>query len=403
MERLRREPDVRILLVRSVSAVEVRASRGFVILNESGHRLASYSGSQRIHLFQHPAAPERLSVYSEVRRGGKRARAERKRLPFKQAVMIQPLKGGTLRLNGRDYRGRMRLVRNGAHFDCVNYVPMEKYLRGVVPHEIGRLKRDGFEAMKAQAVAARNYAVQRLVQSRERSYDMVATVYDQVYRGARSEWHLANRAIEATRGQVLWTRGGLAEVYYASTCGGITADIHEVWDHPATPHLISLRDADRKGRSWCRSSKYFRWTHTWSGRELGRILRAYLPQAAGLPAQTKIGRLRDLYVLDYSPDGRASVLEVVTDKGRYQVHGDRIRSALKRDLDGNALRSIMFRLKKERDAQGRLVRVTAVGAGWGHGIGMCQVGAIARSKVGASYRQILNAYYPYTELRQIWR
>ena len=102
--------------------------------------------------------------------------------------------------------------------------------------------------------------------------------YDQVYRGAKDEWRWANKAIEATRGQVLWSGGEPAEVYYASTCGGATTDIHEVWNHGPVSHLSSVRDNDSRGRSWCRSSKYFRWTHTWSARDLGKILRAYLPE-----------------------------------------------------------------------------------------------------------------------------
>ncbi len=400
---IRREPDLRILLVRNVSAVEIRGSRGFVVLDEAGRRLAGYGAGQRIHLFQRPEAPDRLDVHSELRRGGKMSRAARRRLPFRGPVLLQPQRGGTLTLNGNSYRGRIRLQPRRDHFDCVNLVPMEQYLRGVVPHEIGHLKRKGFEAMRAQAVVSRNYAVQRLADSRDKPWDMVATVYDQVYRGAREEWHLANRAIESTRGQVLWTRGDLAEVYYASTCGGATADIHQVWRHPTTPHLVSLRDADSRGLSWCRSSKYYRWRHSWSARELGQILRAFLPAAAGLPGGTRIGRVKDLRILSYTPEGRVKELEVITDRGRYQVFGDRIRSALKRDMKGNALRSIMFRLEKEHDAQGRLVRVSAVGAGWGHGIGMCQVGAIGRSKAGQGYQNILAAYYPGTQLRRLWR
>ena len=138
-------------------------------------------------------------------------------------------------------------------------------------------------------------------------------------------------------------------------------------------------------------------------RTLGQILRAYMPQAIPLPPRGEIGRLEDLRITEFTPEGRAKTLEVVTSTGTFHVYGDRIRTALKRDLKGNALRSIMFRLELERDARGRLVRITATGAGWGHGIGMCQVGAINRSKAGQDYREILRAYYPRTQLRRLWR
>ena len=402
-DQLRQAPEMRILLARDVSAVELVSDQGLLILDHEEDDLARYGPGQRLQLFHHPRSPERLSVYSEIWRGAKQARAERKRLPFGQSVVIQPLKGGTLLINGREYRGRVRLVRSGDHFDCVNLVPMELYLRGVVPHEIGRLGREGFEALKAQAIASRNYALQRMVESRHRSYDMVSTVFDQVYKGAEEEWPLANLAIDQTRGQVLWIDGQPAEVYYSSTCGGASADIHEVWNHAPVSHLRKVRDADEEGRSWCRTSQYFRWRHSWSARELGAILRAYLPQAAGLPAGTPIGRLVDLNITRSTADSRASLLEVLTDTGRYEVKGDRIRSALKRDLQGNALRSIMFRLQKQYDDEGRLVRIVARGAGWGHGIGLCQVGAISRSRLGQDHRRILAAYFPGTELRRLWR
>ncbi|MCB1161635.1 MAG: SpoIID/LytB domain-containing protein [Candidatus Krumholzibacteriia bacterium] len=399
---LGREPDIRILLTRNVSAVEVRCSRGFVALDARGRVMGRYGTGQRYHFFQSRRSPDRLEVYSESLRGGARTRAALGRLPFHDAVYLQPESGGVLSVNGQSYRGRFKLWREGDHFSCLNLLPLELYLRGVVPHEIGHLKASGFEAMKAQAVASRNYALQRLADSRDRPWDMVDTVFDQVYRGVHEESRWANRAIEATRGQVLYDGARPAEVYYSSTCGGYTTDIDQVWKHAPAAHLVAVRDADAAGRSWCHSSKYFRWRHSWSARELGQILRAYLPAAAELPSGTKIGYIRDVRITQTTPEGRAKRLEVETDRGTFVVKGDRIRSALKRDLDGNALRSILFQLQAERDAQGRLVRLTAVGAGWGHGIGMCQVGAIARSAAGESYDQILAAYYPGTRLRRVW-
>lgn len=399
---LTQEPELRILLVSGVSAVELRSSRGFSVVDGSGRELARYGSGRRYHFFMHIANPDRLEVYSERQRGSKRSRAWLGRLPFRDSFYLQSAQGGVLEVNGRSYRGRIKLIRQGGHFSCLNLLPMELYLRGVVPHEIGHLRGDGFEAMKVQAVASRTYALQRLKDSRAKDWDMVDTVYDQVYNGAKDEWRGANKAIEATRGQVLWNGGDLAEIYYASTCGGATTDIAEVWNHGPVPHLVSLRDGDARGRSWCRSSKYFRWRHSWSARELGEILRAFLPPMADLPAGTRIGLLRDIRVTEHTAEGRAKRLEVETDRGRYVVKGDRIRSALKRDLKGNALRSTLFRLQVERDAQGRLARVTAVGGGWGHGIGMCQVGAIARSKAGHHYDAILGVYYPGSRLKRLW-
>jgi stage II sporulation protein D len=400
---LKQEPTLRILLIQSVNGVELSSNQGLKILNARGRQLARYGRGKNIRLFQRTASPDRLGVFTEFNRRGRKMRAQRKSLAFKDAVIIQAERNGIIRLNGHSYRGRMLLLRKGKHFHCINLVALEQYLRGVVPHEIGNLGRKGFEAMKAQAVISRNYAVQRMQDGRNADWDMVDTVFDQVYRGARGEHDLASRAVEATRGQILWTGKSTAEVYYSSTCGGSTTAIEKVWNHAGTQHLVSIRDADDQGRSWCRGSKYFRWKHSWSARELGRILRSYLPQAAGLDENAPIGHLIDLEIRSFTPEGRVKELDVLTTLGTFRVRGDRVRTALKRDIEGNALRSIMFRLGKQYDERKRLTRVTAYGAGWGHGIGLCQVGAIARAKAGQRYSTILTAYYPRTSLRQLWR
>jgi len=392
------EPQVRILLARSVNAMKIESPQSVEIYDAKGRRLIRLKGRRVYHLFQDPKHPEELRIFESVH-GGRSLEAEGK-IPLETGTRLVP-GSASFELNGKRYRGSLRLIRRGSHFTCVNHLPMEEYLRGVVPHEIGHLGRDGYEAMKVQAVASRTYAVQRLRESRGAEWDMVDTIYDQVYEGAGS-WEPADRAIRATRGELVALGKEPAEVYYSSTCGGHTADIGVVWNHAGAPHMEGVRDADALGRSWCRSSRYFRWTHSWSAAELGRIFRSYLPGAAGLPAGTRIGRLRDVRILEYSPEGRVQVLEVVSDQGRFQVRGDRVRTAMKRNMSGLALRSTMFRLGKEYDEEGRLVRVMAHGAGWGHGIGLCQVGAIERSKAGQDYREILKAYFPGTTIRRFW-
>jgi stage II sporulation protein D len=369
------------------------------ILGPGGRRLVKLKAKNTYHFFQDPKKPGELKIYESIH-DGRSLRETGAPIPLASGTWIVP-RSASFELNGKRYRGRLRILLTGNHFNCVNYLPIEEYLRGVVPHEIGHLGKSGFEALKVQAVASRTYAIQRLRDSRDKPWDMVDSIADQVYRGGGS-WSLADKAIRATRGELVAIGREPAEIYYSSTCGGYTADISRVWNHGVAPHLAGVRDADSRGHSWCRSSKYFRWTHSWSAKELGSILRAYLPSAAGLPSGTKLGHLKDLRILEYSPEGRVQVLEVLTDQGRFKVTGDRIRSALKRDMKGRPLRSIMFRLNKEYDSGGRLIRISAVGAGWGHGIGLCQVGAIERSKAGEDYRRILKAYFPTTGIRKFW-
>ncbi|MDP6419522.1 MAG: SpoIID/LytB domain-containing protein [Candidatus Krumholzibacteria bacterium] len=400
-ENLDREPEMRVLLVQSVNALELRASRGLVIRNAKGQILGRLKGRKSFHFFQNPKSPRKLRVYEE-KPSRKKLRKSLLEIPFRSKLILETRPGSELQLNGKRYRGRIVLLRRGKHFHCINYIPVEEYLEGVVPHEIGHLGRKGMAAMKAQAVASRTYAVQRLQERKKADWDMVDTVSDQVYRGAGGGSRLATRAVRQTRGELLALGSNPAEIYYSSTCGGHTVAIDDAWNHAPVPHLGAVRDEDEKGRSWCSSSRYFRWTHSWSAKELGEILRAYLPRYSDLREGSDIGHLRDVRILEYSQDGRIRLLEVSTDRGSFPVKGDRIRSVLKRNLRGTPLRSTMFRLKKERNQEGQLLRVTAFGAGWGHGIGLCQVGAINRSKAGQSYREILEAYYPGTGLRRFW-
>lgn len=398
---LSQEPTIRILLARKVSAIELSSAHGLYLRNSRGISLARVASRRTVKIFQSPRKPDRIGVLSWRKRRG-RLQDRRDEYPFRDAIIVEARGGDVIQLNGKTYPGKFHLIREGKHFTVVNYIPMEQYLEGVVPHEIGCLGRKGRAAMQVQAIAARTYAVQVMLERVGRKWDLVPDQRDQVYRGWEDRCREAARAVKSTRGQILALGGKPAEIYYSSTCGGHTVDIHRAWRHGPVAHLSGVRDADARGRSWCRNSRYFRWHHSWSARQLGEILRSYLPRAAGLPASTDIGYLQDVRIKSFSPDGRVQLLEVKTDRGVFAVRGDRVRTAMKRNLKGDALRSTMFRLSRKFDAAGRLREVSAVGAGWGHGIGLCQYGAIERSKAGQSARQILQAYFPGTKPRRLW-
>lgn len=305
------------------------------------------------------------------------------------SMRLAPQDPGTLlELKGKSYRGALILSADGTGFSCVNIIPIEEYLRGVVPMEMGRPGGEVLEALKAQAVVARTYAYRCMMAKESREFDVSASVQDQVYSGASAEYAAADQAVRETEGRAVIYADTLAMCHYHSTCGGMTASRHEVWGGPEIPYLISRPDRDESGASWCRLSRYMEWTRSWAVADLAAIMRANL-KYAGVDSVTAFGRLEGFHVSSRFADGRISTLEVSTDHGAFELHGDKIRAVLK-SAQGGILGSARFDIEMEGDS------VFARGIGFGHGVGMCQMGALGRAQAGRGYEEILEAYYPGT-------
>ncbi|HEX7091650.1 MAG TPA: SpoIID/LytB domain-containing protein [Longimicrobiales bacterium] len=321
--------------------------------------------------------------------------------PTTAVVSVVPRGEGAVVIGQRRYRGTalVRAVGPG-RVTAVNVLELEAYLLGVVPEEIGIRPEAEIEAVKAQAVAARTYAIGNLGNREALGFDFYATVADQVYSGLEHEAPVVARAVRETRGEIVTYEGVPILAYYHSTCGGRTAAIEEVWPHAPLPYLRSVSDAiPGTDRYYCESSNRFRWTETWTGSELAAILRRTLVEHAGVPAG-RVGRILGLALTGRTPSGRAAGLRVETDAGTYVVRGDSIRWIL-RPQAGRLLNSTFIELDVAADG-GEVQGASVGGGGWGHGVGMCQTGALGRARAGQSYREILAAYYPDTRIERIY-
>ncbi|HSS76825.1 MAG TPA: SpoIID/LytB domain-containing protein [Thermoanaerobaculia bacterium] len=151
---------------------------------------------------------------------------------------VAPVSGPSVRVQGKRYRGRMLVYLNdrGA-LNLINELPVEDYLRGVVPSEMGPELYHQLEALKAQAVAARTYTLRNLGEFGREGYDICATPRCQVYGGMIAEHPLSDRAIAETAGQVLLYKGELVDALYSSTCGGHTEDVHVIFPLKSDPYL----------------------------------------------------------------------------------------------------------------------------------------------------------------------
>lgn len=321
--------------------------------------------------------------------------------PHVGPLRAEPLGPGALVLDGISYPGSLELqLRPDGTLTAVNVLPLERYLEGVVAKELGRPSASAWEAQRAQAVAARTYALKRLGSRAELGFDIYGSVLDQAYAGLpEPSDSLAVRAVRATRGEALLYRGYLVDAYYHSTCGGSTASVELVFDDPPAPYLVPVSDRRPDGRYWCQASRYFRWSVSYPIEELQRLMERNLPALFAMPPGG-VGRISDVQVVRFTPEGRALAVQVVTTTGRYLVSENEIRT-LFADAEGRILRSTQFLLRPTQRG-GTLEELTVVGGGWGHGVGMCQVGAMARAEAGQGYREILETYYPGTGIVSLY-
>jgi stage II sporulation protein D len=226
---------------------------------------------------------------------------------------------------------------------------------------------------------------------------------DQVYKGISSENRKASEAVDRTRGIVGVWKGRPMRAYYSACCGGHTADIRVGWPWKAHyPYLYGGRDSPGEGgSSFCNGSGHFRWEVIWSGSDLARITRKTLAGELGSRV-SPFNVIRDMKVDSYAPSGRARAVVIVTDSGTYRVEGDRIRWVLRpTSASGPILRSTLFKMEVERSG-GRVRKVRLKGGGNGHGVGMCQAGAIGMAVKGFSAERILHHYYPGVTLDKIY-
>ncbi len=313
--------------------------------------------------------------------------------------------GGTrLKFMGKSYHGHLE-IRSGEQnpgLTIVNAVNLEEYLKGVLPSEMGKVPGRAIEALKAQAIVSRTYAYMRMLHPRGNSFDLYGDVRDQVYGGASEERDIFSRAIEETEGIVVAYEGKPVRVFFFSCCGGHTAAIDEVWDVSSSPSYLTGVSDSLSGEALCKGSWSFGWREIWSADELNGIVAEYLPMTLSDIREEDVGTVEDILVEGRSPSGRILALRLVTSRGDHIVRKDKIRWVLRRPVSGNPiLRSTLFTVTVRKDASGRLREVEVAGRGNGHGVGMCQHGAIGMAKRGFSALEILAHYYPGTSVEKV--
>lgn len=295
-----------------------------------------------------------------------------------EVLVIRPAaKAGELSLDGRRYRGALELRHRGGGLTAVNIVPVDGYLRSVVPEE---MPVDWpAEAIKAQSVAARSFALASRGRHASEGYDLCTTTHCQLYTGTAAEKSASDAAIKATRGEVLTYGGKPIEALFHTDSGGMTENSEDVWGSHV-PYLRAAKDTPAKTMPW---------TKMISRADLGRKLAA---------KGHTIGRVRSLALSplaigraakDRTASGRVKTMTVKGTKGTATLSGTTWRRLL-------GLKSTLFDAKLAKDM------VTFTGYGSGHGLGISQWGAERMAAKGASYAEILHHYYTGTKLQQLY-
>jgi stage II sporulation protein D len=319
--------------------------------------------------------------------------------PVNALTVISGSSEEPVRVNARGYHGNLEVLRDRTGLTLVNRVRLEAYVLGVVSAEMGRRNAADQQALRAQAIVSRTYALRNLRRWGTQGFDLYATVADQVYGGIGTETPEGLEAVETTKGQILTFGGAPIDAFFYSTCGGRTAEGTEVFRGAERPYLRSVADVGDDGIPYCSISPRFRWHEEWTGELLRATLARTLPLTVGVPSESVQG-VSDVRISYRTGSGRVGQLSIALPRSEVHVDGPRVRQVL-RPRSGDLLRSNAFNLTITR-AGGRVTRLVADGQGAGHGVGFCQWGAVGRSRAGQDYRHILAAYYPGASLERLY-
>ncbi|MDI6739272.1 MAG: SpoIID/LytB domain-containing protein [Candidatus Edwardsbacteria bacterium] len=276
-------------------------------------------------------------------------------------------------------------------------LPLEEYAAGVVNAELGMVKPEEIDAARAQAIASRSYACAKLgskpatpacrnalwrAGTAGAGYDLESTVSEQVFDPDKPMNPVILKAVRETEGMVLVCEGSVIAANYHSCCGGRTSFASEVWnaDDGNFPYIKSVRDR------YCKGSPKYVWSDTIA---VGEITYQLFDSLAVV---------YDVSIADKGPSYRAAVLKIRSTTGDTMLYKDKIRFG----LTSHNILSTKFDLACQRDEAGNVSAVVLKGFGYGHGVGLCQWGAIGMAREGKSYRKILKQYYKDVKIEKLY-
>jgi len=311
-------------------------------------------------------------------------------------VFIPQDYSATFSLKNNNYNGRLKVtMREDNILLLINNIDLESYLKGVVPAEIFTNNDSLLDAVKAQAICARSYSFKKMKENKDKPFHMYADVRDQVYKGASARTTLGDFAVDETRGSVLVYGNEVADTYFHASCGGILESAENVWSSDKKVYLSSAQDIIGKQFADI-ESPYFRWMQMRTSGQLDTLYKN----------RFGISHIRDVVtdtmdipfvisVKERYNSGRIKKMNVQYGTDHQELQGYEIRQFLGWP-PGTLLPSTLLKFSSEDSM------LVINGAGNGHGVGLCQYGAMFKAKKGLQYYHILQSYFPGTTLKKVY-
>ncbi|MEM7757155.1 MAG: SpoIID/LytB domain-containing protein [Cyanobacteria bacterium P01_A01_bin.40] len=339
--------ELRVAIKKEVSNIKVGSSTTAIIKDAAGKQLGQLTPMSAMAA---KLNGNRISINERVGAG---------------ELIIEPQDNGYVWIGDRWYRGTTHLIRRNNNITAINNVGLEEYLYSVVGAEA--VSSWPIEALKAQAVAARSYALYKRNTESNSLYDVDTTIGTQVYKGLDSEYTTTHEAVNSTLGQIMTYNNQVILAAFHSSSGGHTENVEDVWTSPL-PYLRAVVDYDHE-------SPVFEWQQV-------------IPVSKIRSLVAGIGNVRGLQPAEMTPRGRVITMKVTGDRGTTTVSGKKLRKVLE-------LRSTLFRVSTDGE------NLHIKGRGFGHGLGLSQWGAYYLAKQGVNYHQILAHYYQSASLAKL--
>lgn len=354
-------PRIRVLIYESSGSVSI-SSMGKIGITDGGGVLFSPFNTNEFEPLSITPLPSGITI------NGDQTKLKR--------LIITPEDDMPIKVGHISYRGEMLIYLNNQNrLDVVNRLALDEYIKGLMKAEISPLW--SYESLKSQAIVARTYSLYQMeAKSDNGNYDLKATNQSQVYKGIAGEDPISNRAVDETKGLVLFTKAGVyLPALYHDCCGGHTEDAKLVfYDYP---DLIGVPC------NYCSGSPRFEWEIKEDAIKLRNIF---------LKESYHMGPIINIHPTEITPSGRVETLQITHNLGKDIINGKQLRALIGNDI----LLSTLFIIKKAQD------QYIFNGHGWGHGVGLCQWGAKGMAESGFNYKEILTHYYPLATVKQAY-
>jgi len=289
-------------------------------------------------------------------------------------LRITSLRDGEIELNKVRYRGEIRiLLQFNNKFSVINEIDLESFVAGVLGSEM--MPSWNEEALRAQAVTARTYALYKKKKRRDEVYH--SDMLELAYRGMAGETTRLNKIVQETKGVVMVYNWNIFPAYFHSTCGGHTEDSNHVFGKDSIPPLSGVVC------NYCNNSKYSRWSTDINKSDIEKRLRE---------SNIYVSNINTIKTLDPGVGNHGSRVEIISANGSKEMNANDFRLL----VGPNYLYSTAFNSRNNGKS------ITFSGRGWGHGVGLCQYGAQAMAEKGFKWTAILEYYYPKINLVRVY-